>query len=154
MQSDQPAPVKGACLHCAGHFLFEPQDAGRVVACPHCGQQTPLFGLKISFDDLPAAQPTTPSSPSAPPAAGAQEPSSDGPALAHYVTGNDVRPGDRVRHGENYATVVFVSNGEAEACARGYEDYLGHDAGIIICDDDGETSFLRDDDLRLEFLHR
>jgi hypothetical protein len=34
--------IKGVCRHCAGHMEFPAAAAGQTVACPHCGQPTPL----------------------------------------------------------------------------------------------------------------
>ena len=34
--------IKGVCGHCAGHLEFPADAAGQTVACPHCGQPTPL----------------------------------------------------------------------------------------------------------------
>jgi len=72
----------------------------------------------------------------------------------HYTSGEEVHAGDRVqRHGE-YATVVFVSNGEDEEFAPGYEDHSGSDRGILLCDDDGVTTFIGDPDEMLSFIDR
>ena len=74
--------------------------------------------------------------------------------LLHYLTGEEVHAGDRVqRHGE-FATVVFVSNGETEEFAPGYEDYTGSDRGILLRDDDGATTFIGDPDELLSFIDR
>ncbi len=72
----------------------------------------------------------------------------------HYITGEEVHAGDRVQHKGDYATIVFVSNGEAEEFSPGYEDYAGSDRGIVLCDDDGETSLIGDADEMLEFIDR
>ena len=72
----------------------------------------------------------------------------------HYTSGEEVHAGDRVqRHGE-FATVVFVSNGETEEFVPGYEDYTGSDRGILLCDDDGVTTFIGDPDELLSFVDR
>lgn len=71
-----------------------------------------------------------------------------------YLTGEDVHAGDRVQYGGGYATVVFVSNGEAEEFAPGYEDYTGSDRGIMLCDDDGGTRFIGEPSELLSFIDR
>jgi hypothetical protein len=74
--------------------------------------------------------------------------------LLHYLSGEAVHAGDRVQHRGTYATVVFVSNGEAEEFAPGYEDYTGSERGVLLCDDDGATSFIGEPDEMLAFLDR
>ncbi len=71
-----------------------------------------------------------------------------------YISGEEVHAGDRVQRHGDYATVVFVSNGEAEEFAPGYEDYTGSDRGILLCDDDGVTTFIGDPDELLSFVDR
>ncbi len=71
-----------------------------------------------------------------------------------YFSGEDVHVGDRVQHRGSYATVVFVSDGENEEFAPGYEEHTGSDRGVIICDDDGATSFLGEPDEHLAFIDR
>jgi hypothetical protein len=145
MPSEPPKLVNGSCLHCAGHFEFEESASGKTVACPHCGRETPLFSLSISFDTVPAAPPPAP-----PAAEPAPQPEQE---ITRYFGGGPVRLGDRVRHHEGFATVVFISNGEREAYLSGYEDYSGYEAGVVICDDDGETTVLREEDPDLEMVH-
>lgn len=72
----------------------------------------------------------------------------------HYITGEDVHAGDRVQYRGTFATVVFVSDGETEEFASGYEDYTGSERGIVICDDDGDTTTLGDPDESLSFIDR
>jgi hypothetical protein len=74
--------------------------------------------------------------------------------LLHYVTGEEVHAGDRVRHNGRYATIVFVSNGEAEEFAPGYEDYAGSQRGVMVCDDDGDTCFIGEPDDLLSLIDR
>jgi len=74
--------------------------------------------------------------------------------LLHYITGEEIHAGDRVQRKGEYATVVFVSNGEVEEFAPGYEDYTGSDRGVMICDDDGEVNFIGEPDEMLEFIDR
>ena len=74
--------------------------------------------------------------------------------LLHYMSGEEVHAGDRVQHGGNFATVVFVSNGESEEFSAGYEDYTGSERGILLCDDDGGTRFIGDPDEMLTFVDR
>jgi hypothetical protein len=74
--------------------------------------------------------------------------------LLHYITGEEVHAGDRIQRNGEYATVVFVSNGESEEFAPGYEDYIGSDRGVMVCDDDGGVKFLGEPDEMLEFVDR
>ena len=72
----------------------------------------------------------------------------------HYLSGEEVHAGDRVQYKGDFATVVFVSNGEGEEFAPGYEDYTGSERGIMLCDDDGAVSFIGDPDEMLSFVDR
>jgi len=72
----------------------------------------------------------------------------------HYFSGEEVHAGDRVQYRGNFATVVFVSNGEAEEFSPGYEDYTGSDRGIMVCDDDGGTTIIGEMDENLSFVDR
>ena len=72
----------------------------------------------------------------------------------YYLTGEEVHAGDRVQHNGNYATVVFVSNGDSEEFAPGFEDYTGSERGVMICDDDGGTLHLGEPDAMLSFIDR
>lgn len=74
--------------------------------------------------------------------------------LLHYLSGEEVHAGDRVQRNGEYATVVFVSNGETEEFSPGYEDHVGSGRGITICDDDGSVQFIGDPDEMLEFIDR
>jgi hypothetical protein len=71
--------------------------------------------------------------------------------LPHYLTGENVHARDRVRYKGEAATVAFVSDGEGGEFSGGYEDYFGQEAGIMLCNDDGELTFLAEpgDDLEL-----
>ena len=71
-----------------------------------------------------------------------------------YISGEDVHVGDRVQFRGSFATVVFVSSGESEEFAPGYEDYTGSERGIIICDDDGATSVIGEPDEQLALVDR
>ncbi len=71
-----------------------------------------------------------------------------------YITGEEVHAGDRVQYRGTYANVVFVSNGEEEEFAPGYEDHTGSDRGILVCDDDGSTNFIGEPDEMLSFIDR
>jgi hypothetical protein len=71
-----------------------------------------------------------------------------------YLTGEEVHAGDRVQYKGAFATVVFVNDGENEEFSPGYEDYAGSDRGIMICDDDGATTFIGYPDEMLSFLDR
>lgn len=72
----------------------------------------------------------------------------------HYLTGEEVHAGDRVQYRGSYATVVFVSDGETEEFSPGYEDNTGAERGLVICDDDGDTTNLGDPDESLMFVDR
>ncbi len=74
--------------------------------------------------------------------------------ILHYMTGEAVHAGDRVQHKGEFATVVFLSDGETEEFAPGYEDYTGSDRGILLCDDDGATVFIGDPDEDLSLVGR
>jgi hypothetical protein len=74
--------------------------------------------------------------------------------LLHYLSGEEVHAGDRVQYRGNYATVVFVSNGESEEFSPGYEDYIGSNRGILLCDDDGATTLISEWDENLSFVDR
>jgi hypothetical protein len=50
--------------------------------------------------------------------------------------------------------VVFVSDGDEGEFSSGYEDYHGHEAGIMVCDDDGITTFVPEPNEDLEFVRR
>ena len=71
-----------------------------------------------------------------------------------YLSGEAVHAGDRVQYNGTYANVVFVSDGETEEAAPGYEDYSGSSRGIVICDDDGVTTAVGEPDERLYFIER
>ena len=71
-----------------------------------------------------------------------------------YSSGEEVQLGDRVQYCANFATVVFVSDGEACEYAPGYEDYAGADRSLIVCDDDGTLTTLGEPDDRLLFVGR
>jgi hypothetical protein len=74
--------------------------------------------------------------------------------LLHYLTGEDVHAGDRVRYNGSFATVVFVSDGELEELSPGFEDYTGSSRGLVVCDDDGSVSNVGESDDRLSFVDR
>jgi phenylalanyl-tRNA synthetase beta subunit len=76
------------------------------------------------------------------------------PDLLHYTSGEEVHASDRVQYDGGYATVVFVSNGETEEFAPGYEDYVGSDRGVVLCDDDGALRTIGDLDPLLQFVDR
>ena len=71
-----------------------------------------------------------------------------------YISGEEVHIGDRVQYRGTYATVVFVSDGESEEFAPGYEDYTGSDRGVMICDDDGAVQHIGEPDEMLSLLDR
>jgi hypothetical protein len=77
----------------------------------------------------------------------------DSPSLL-YASGEAVHAGDRVQYGADYATVVFVSDGEHDEAVPGYEDYSGADRGVVICDDDGTLTTLGEPDERLNLVGR
>ena len=71
-----------------------------------------------------------------------------------YFSGEEVKAGDRVQLAGIYATVVFVSDGESYEFSPGYEDYVGADRGLVICDDDGGLSTLTEAGPELVFVYR
>jgi len=71
-----------------------------------------------------------------------------------YVTGEEVKAGDRVQLGGSFATVVFVTNGDTYEYMAGYEDYAGTDRGLVICDDDGALTTLSEPGDQLVFIDR
>jgi hypothetical protein len=73
--------------------------------------------------------------------------------LPHYLTGDEVHAGDRVRYKGTAATVAFVSDGEEGEFAAGYEEYFGYEPGLMIRDDDGEITFLVEPSEDLELIH-
>jgi hypothetical protein len=72
--------------------------------------------------------------------------------LPTYLTGQKVHAGDRVRYKGETATVVFVSDGETGEFSAGYADYLGHEPGIMLRDDEGGLNFLPEPGEDLELL--
>jgi hypothetical protein len=72
--------------------------------------------------------------------------------LPHYLGGGAIHAGDRVRYRGNAATVAFVSDGDEGEFASGFDDYHGHEAGIMLRDDDGELTFLPEPTEDLEYL--
>ncbi len=72
----------------------------------------------------------------------------------HYVSGEEVHAGDRVQHKGEYATVVFVSDGESEEFSPGFEDHTGSERGVMIADDDGAVTYIGEPDEMLTFLDR
>ncbi len=74
-------------------------------------------------------------------------------AMQHYFNGDTVHVRDRVRFKGVAATVVFVTDGEEGEFSPGYEDYYGHEAGLMICDDDGDLTFLHEPAEDLELIH-
>jgi hypothetical protein len=69
-----------------------------------------------------------------------------------YLTGEDIHVDQRVRYRGVPATIVFVSDGDNEEFAPGYEDYSGYERGVLLCDDDGATTFLPEANEDLELL--
>lgn len=76
------------------------------------------------------------------------------PKLPFYLSGGEVHAGDRVRFKGTAANVAFVSDGDEGEFSIGYEDYYGHEAGLMLCDDDGELVFLAEPNEELEFVRR
>ena len=74
--------------------------------------------------------------------------------LMQYTTGEEIHAGDRVQYDGAYGTIVFLSNGEMEQSAPGYEDYAGSVRGLVLCDDDGLTTEIGEPDERLSFVER
>ena len=74
--------------------------------------------------------------------------------MPSYLTGQKVHAGDRVRYKGEAATVVFVTDGEGGEFSGGYEEYFGHEAGIMLHDDNGELNFLSEPGEDLELIRR
>ena len=74
--------------------------------------------------------------------------------LLNYITGEEIQIGDRVQYRGTYGTIVFLSNGDQEEFMPGYESYAGTDSGVVVCDDDGETTHLSFPDEMLTFIDR
>jgi len=72
----------------------------------------------------------------------------------HYTTGEEIQLGDRVQYGGTFATVVVVSDGENCQLASGYEDQVGAERGVMICDDDSNLNTLSETDEQLVFAER
>jgi hypothetical protein len=71
-----------------------------------------------------------------------------------YLSGEVVHAGDRIQYDTIYGTVVFVNHGDSEESLPGYEDNTGADPGVVICDDDGETTAVGYPSERLTFIER
>ncbi len=71
-----------------------------------------------------------------------------------YITGEEIHAGDRVQYQGIYGNVVFVSDGATEEYSPGYEDHIGSERGLIVCDDDGGTTTLGEPDDLLSFIDR
>ena len=72
--------------------------------------------------------------------------------LPHYLTGEEVHAGDRVRYKGNSGNIAFVSDGDGGEFAAGYTDYYGYESGVMFCNDDGELSFIIEPNEDLEFI--
>ena len=75
------------------------------------------------------------------------------PAI-NYFTGEEIHAGDRVQFKGNFGRVVFVSDGAEEEFEAGFGEYTGTERGVMVCDDDGETSFVGEPDEMLMFVDR
>jgi hypothetical protein len=75
-------------------------------------------------------------------------------AQLQYLSGEDVKAGDRVQLAGNYATVVFVTDGDTYEYTAGYEDHAGSERGLVVCDDDGSLTRLGEVGPELIFLDR
>ena len=77
------------------------------------------------------------------------------PLLPHYLNGGEVHAGDRVRYKGASAKVLFVSDGDNGEFAPGYSDYLGHEAGIMLSEDEENAMiFVSEADEELELVAR
>lgn len=74
--------------------------------------------------------------------------------LPHYLTGGEVRAGDRVQYKDVPYRVVFVSDGDGGDFSPGYADYLGHEAGIMLRGEEDVLTFLPEPDEDLELVSR
>jgi hypothetical protein len=50
------------------------------------------------------------------------------------------------------ARVVLISDGDGGEFSPGYRDYLGCDPGILLADDDGQTTFITEPGFDLELV--
>jgi hypothetical protein len=76
------------------------------------------------------------------------------PVLPYYLGGGEVHAGDRVRYRGELANVAFVSDGDNGEFLPGYEEYSGHESGLMLCNDDGDTTFIPEPTEDLEFVRR
>jgi hypothetical protein len=74
--------------------------------------------------------------------------------LPHYLTGGEVRAGDRVNYKGVPYRVVFVSDGDNGDFLPGYSDYLGQEAGIMLRGEEDALTFLPEPDEDLELVER
>jgi hypothetical protein len=51
------ASLKCACRHCNGRISFPANAVGSMIACPHCGKETPLIAPGVSVAPAPAPAP-------------------------------------------------------------------------------------------------
>ncbi|MGV3754623.1 MAG: FxLYD domain-containing protein [Verrucomicrobiota bacterium] len=51
------ASLKCACRHCHGRISFPANAVGSMIACPHCGKETPLIAPGVSTAPVQAAAP-------------------------------------------------------------------------------------------------
>jgi hypothetical protein len=169
MDPSPPAYAKCECVHCSGHLEFERGYAGMTIPCPHCGGETVLTlppppapdisipHISISHD---LAATPAPAPAAAPPVPSAVPPVPDhveehGANLPHYPAGGgEIHLGDRVRYKDIFAKVVFVSDGHHGKHAPGFSEFEGTDVVIALCDDDGETYRLKEEEPSLRLIHR
>jgi len=71
-----------------------------------------------------------------------------------YLNGEPVHAGDRVQHRGDYGRIVFVTDGDSYEASPGYDDYVGSDRGVVICNDDGALTFLSEPTEDLELIGR
>ena len=72
--------------------------------------------------------------------------------IQSYFNGEAIHIRDRVRYKGVSGTIVFVTDGDEGEFSPGYEDYFGHEAGLMFSDDDGDLTFLREPDEDLELV--
>jgi len=71
----------------------------------------------------------------------------------HYLNGEGIHVGDRVRYKGTAGNIVFISDGEGGEFSPAYAEYDGCEAGIMVCDDDGTLTTFTEPDENLELIH-
>jgi hypothetical protein len=51
--------IKGSCVHCGGHIAYGPENVGRAIQCPHCGQGITLVGDTLPTEIIQRSSPNS-----------------------------------------------------------------------------------------------